>query len=247
MALITNRDTIRERVPTWLRGTVLGGVLYSIATQVDALTEALTAGLKSRFPGYYSTDSLPLIGRERRIRRGRGGESDAIYAERLRRWLDDHRHRGGPYALLAQLHAHYAADPFEITLLYYPSALLGSGVARRYVLEADGTVTRDTAFWIPDDDVVRWARWWLIYQWPAGVVDDGEWGDAGTWGDGGTWGSNLSPAEVDDLRAVPREWNAAHCFGRVTLLTEAAELWGFPVGTWGDPGVWGGEQVTISV
>jgi hypothetical protein len=183
-----------------------------------------------RFPGYYSVESLPVIGRERRIRRGRI-ETHEVYATRLRRWLDDHRRRGGPYALLAQLHAHFAPDNFPIALVYRNG--------RRFAMKADGTVTRDVIAWEPDHEPAKWARWWLIYQWPEELLDDGHWGDPGTWGDGGVWGSSLSPQQVTDLRLVPKEWNAAHCFGRL-ILVEGGELWGFPSGTWGDPGTWGG-------
>ena len=70
-----------------------------------------------------------------------------------------------------------------------------------------------------------------------------------TWGDGQVWGSSLTPAEVTDLRLVPREWNAAHCFGEIVLLTDDVQLWGYPQSEWGEPGAeWGGElPVRLSV
>jgi hypothetical protein len=209
-ALRTYRDTIREISPWWLRGRVLGSVLYAIAAQLDVLQDATIAGVKLRFPGAYSYESLPLLGRDRRIRRGRF-EADETYASRLLPWLDDHQRRGGPYALLAQLHAHYAPHNFGIELRYV--------TGRNFVMALDGTVTRGDVTWTPPGNPAQWARWWLIYQWPDPVDDDGLWGDPGIWGDGGVWGSNLSPAEVRDIRLVPREWNAAHAIGRITLVS----------------------------
>lgn len=203
------RDAIRELSPPWLRGGLGEEILGAIAVQLDELTDRLVAGVRLRFPGLYGFASLPLIGRERRIRRGRL-ETDEVYVRRLGRWLDDHRRRGGAYALLGQLHAHYAPSAFPIVLRY------ASG--RRYTMDAAGVVTRDVAAWaVPGGATPRWARWWLFYTWPDPVSDDGTWGDPGTWGDGGVWGSSLTPDEVRDLRLVPREWGAAHATGRIVL------------------------------
>jgi hypothetical protein len=202
-------DAIREVSPPWLRGGLGGHILGAVAEQLDELTDRLLAGIRLRYPGLYGVESLAYIGRERRIRRGRL-ESDEVYTSRLGRWLDDHRRRGGPYALLAQLHAHYAPAAFPIVLRY------ASG--RRYQMDVDGAIARDVDAWaVPGGATPRWARWWLFYAWPDPISDDGTWGDAGTWGDGGVWGSDLSPDEVRDLRLVPREWGAAHATGRIVL------------------------------
>jgi hypothetical protein len=230
MALITFRDTVKRLVPWWLRRGVAEKLLYAIAIQLDALMDALVFGIQLRFPGAYSPESLPFIGRDRRILRGRN-ETDAVYGNRLKFWLEDHALRGGPYGMLGQLKGHFAADPFPIQLVYY------SG--RRFSMDAAGVVTMDDIVWVPDDNAAKWARWWLFYEWPTPIGDDGLWGDAGTYGDGGVWGSDLTYAEVVDLRAVPREWNNAHSIGRLVLLPPDAELWGMPEGTWGDPGLWG--------
>lgn len=231
MALITFRDTVKQICPRWLRNGWAEKLMYAIAIQLDALMDALVFGIMARFPGAYTPESLPLLSRERRILRGRN-ETDAVHANRLKFWLDDHPLRGGPYGMLGQLKAHFAADPFPIQLVYY------SG--RRFSMDVDGVVTRDDIVWSPDANTAKWARWWLFYEWPTPIGDDGLWGDAGTYGDGGVWGSDLTVAEVTDLRAVPREWNAAHAIGRLVLIPAGAELWGNPEGLWGDAGVWGG-------
>lgn len=209
-ALRTFRDAIREISPWWLRGQIGGSVLYAIGSVVDLIADGLRAGVKMRFPGYYSNESLPMIGRERRIRRGRV-ESEETYATRLIPWLDHHRTRGGPYAMLAQIHAFYAPGNFPVELRY------ASG--RRYVVDpSDGSVARGDVAWTPPDaPASHWARWWLTYTWPTPLTGDGIWSDPGTWDDGGVWDTSLSPEEIGDIRAIPREWNAAHANGWITL------------------------------
>jgi hypothetical protein len=204
--------------------------MYAMAVHADALGDSIAAAVKSRFPNYYSAESLPYIGRDRKISRGRA-EADAVYASRLNRWLDDHQTRGGPYAMLAQVYAHFATAPFAVDLVYF------SG--RRFQMDVAGAVsTRDDYSWTPDTDTARWARWWLFYYWPTEILSDGIWDDAGTWSDGGVWDSDLTAANVSDLRLVPREWNAGHAMGIVVLLSGDLELWDYPAGTWDDSGLW---------
>jgi hypothetical protein len=228
--ILTFRDMLLQKVPPWLRRGTAQKILVSIGQHVDAYADAVVAGVKLRFPGFYTDESLPLIGRERRIRRG-PNESAATYATRLLRWLDDHRHRGNPYTMLAQLFAYYAPNSFAITMVYR------SG--RYFAMDANGVVTRgdfDTSTW--DDLPEQWARWWLFYDWPDDVGSDGVWDDPGVWDDDGLWDSDLTVADAYDLRLVPTEWNAARSLGTVVLLSGDIELWDFPIGTWDDPGVW---------
>ncbi len=229
----TFRDSIRELSPPWLRTLISEKVMYAIGVQADALGDAVAAAVKTRFPNVYSGESLPYIGRDRKILRGRN-ETNAVYASRLNRWLDDHATRGGPYALLAQLYAHLAPASFAIDLVY------ASG--RRFRMDANGVVSTrdDVGTWVPDADTAKWARWWLFYAWPTPVAADGIWSDPGIWDDGGVWDSDLTVSEVTDLRAVPKEWNNGHSFGRIVLLSGDVELWDYPEGTWDDPGgIWG--------
>jgi hypothetical protein len=225
--LRTWRDTLRQIVPVWLRGKNLGGVLFAVGSIVDTMNDALVGSVKARFPGKYGTEPYGIIGRERRIRRGRT-EPDATYQQRLVGWLDAHALRGGPIALLQQLWQHYAPNNFAIELVY--------ANGRRFSLAVDGSITWDD---VGDFHTAEWAHWTLYFHWPDPVHTDGVWDDAGTWDDGGVWDSDLTPQEVTDLRLIPREWNAAHCFGNVVLLNSSIELWDYPVGTWDDPGgVW---------
>jgi hypothetical protein len=210
--LRTFRDTIRRLSPPWLQNGLAEKILYSIGIQADGFGDALKAGIQQRFPGYYSFDSLPFLGRERRIYRGRS-ESDESYAARLSGFLASHQLRGGPYALLSQLFYYWRPANFPIDLVYFNG--------RRFSMDVDGNVTRDTTVWHPDDNAAKWARWWLFYytdQWAATPPTD---------------------AETAELRLVPRQWNAAHPFGTIVLFPGDAELWNWPPGhTWNESGTW---------
>lgn len=237
----TFRDAIMRAVPRWLQRGTGAKVMFALGVQFDALTDALVAGIKSRWPGAYGFESLSMIGRERRLRRGIG-ETDADYADRLRGWLDHHALRGGPFELLAQIHTHYASSPFVVDLIYY------SG--RRFTMDPTGAVSiyadaGDVFPWTPDADSTRWARQWLIYQWPTPVSADGTWDSGGTWDDGGVWDSSLTAAEVADIRAIVREWSAAHMKTTIVLMRPGTELWDFPTGTWGDGGTWPTAQPVV--
>ncbi len=204
------RERISRSVPPWLRRGTAEKILYAFGVHVDAFADALNASLRLRFPGLYSFESLGLLGRERRIARG-PSEVDAAYATRLRRWLTDHRARGGPYALLAQLHAYYAPGEVIADLVYY------SG--RSFHLAADGAVTRSDLAWTPDTNAAKWARWWLFIYSDAYM--------------------SLDDAAAAALRVVPRGWNAAHANGSLTVLSSEAELWNWPQGhTWNESGYW---------
>jgi hypothetical protein len=214
--LQTFRDTLRRITPPWLQHDVAGRVLHTIGVTLDACADATVAGVKLRFPGYMP-EALPLLGRERRISRGRL-EPDELYAQRLMRWLVDHQRRGGPYAMLAQLYAHYASAPMVIELQYR------SG--RRFRMDVAGSVTRDIAGW-SDGDPAQWARWVLRLALPTASVDGGTWDNADDqWADpASVWDCALSPDDVADYTLIPREWNAAHCIGLVELLTTDLETW----------------------
>lgn len=220
-----------NKLPRWLQRYWGSRFIYALWIQTDAFIDALVAGVKMRFPGYYSFESLPLIGRERRIQRGLS-ESDATYAARLPGWLDAHATRGGPYALLQQLFAFYAPNNFPVRLIYR------SG--RYFDLATDGTITMgDQPSFSPDNMPSKWARWWLIFQWPTPVPAKRKWG-AFKWGDGSTYGSGFTSADVYDLKLVPREWNAAHAQGALVIVN-GGWVYGFPPRKWGESGLkWGG-------
>lgn len=208
----TYRDAVTRYWPWGSISSLARRVLYAMSSQLDVLGNSLSAGLKLRFPGYY-TDALPLLGRERRIRRGRVETSEA-YAARLRGWLGSHQLRGGPYALLEQL---YAVLPvkFPIDLVFK------SG--RRFRMDTLGNITRDIA---PMFLTLQWARWTLYYY-------TNEYATPTT-------------QDLEDLTSIPKEWNAAHCQGKIIILPTGAELWNYPSdNVWDEPGVWNTTPVTV--
>jgi len=231
--MLTFRDSLRKRVPWWLQFGWAERLLFAIGVHLDRLGDAAAAAVKFRFPGLYSDESMPLIGRERRIRRGRN-EPASSYALRLRGWLDETGHptRGGPYAMLAQLHAYYAPNNFPIRLVYR------SG--RAFDMDVDGNVTKLDVAWSPDDEPEKWARWWLIYEWPEALPPKRKYGDGIKYGEGAVYGSGLTSTETYDIRVLPREWNTAHAIGKVILLSPGATIYGYPPRTYGDGLVYGG-------
>lgn len=232
--LRTFRDALTQAVPRWLRREHGAKILFAVGVQLDALMDGLVAGVKSRWPGAYGFESLTIVGRERRMRRAIA-ETDEGYAERLRGWLDAHRMRGGPYGLLEQVHTYYAAAPFAVDLIYYSGRMFQMDAAGAVSLYADAGALFP---WVPDARADLWSRQWLIYQWPTPVSADGTWGSGGTWSDGYVWDSTLTDLEARDIRAVVREWSAAHVKSTVVLMRPGTELWDYPAGTWGDSGTW---------
>jgi hypothetical protein len=197
-------------VPRWLKAGVGGALLYAFGLTTDLMGDAAAEAVKSKFPGYEREDSLNEIGKDRRIRRG-PNEAASTYAKRLPQWLLDHKTRGGPYALLKQIHAYYISNPFAVALVY--------NGGRTFAMDVVGNVTMsDNALFVAPDGGTDWCRWWLFYSWPGAVNSDGNWGDPGTWGDGGIWDSDVTIEERNDIIQVPSEWKAAHAKGFVVLL-----------------------------
>lgn len=239
--------TILRRCPPWLQRSIGGRLMQSLADPIDELVERLTQGLRLRFPvDDLDPDALAAIGRERRIRRGPGEEA-ATYARRLLPWWDDHRTRGGPYALLRQLRAYFLATlPMRMDVVYH------SGT-RRWIDE-DGAITRDSITW-EGDGTSQWSQFWIFFHLPAADelgTDDGDTlvtdigdilitdGAAGVVVDGA-----VSELVAEQFRALPREWSAAH-IARITLVllpSSTARLWNYPqpVPTWA---AWGASGAT---
>lgn len=95
-------------VPQWLLGQNRGRVLWSTGLTIDAMIEWLFMGIQQRFPDYCLPEALPWLCRDRGIQRGLV-ETNRSLRRRLREWLDAHRVRGTPYAILTQVQAYFAA------------------------------------------------------------------------------------------------------------------------------------------
>lgn len=207
----TLRDLIRRLSPSWLQGLNGYPLLYSFALVMDAFLDAAFAAAKHRFPGYYSAESLPLIGAERQMRRGLF-ETDSSYAIRLRRWWSVARGRGNPYELLEQLRAFHLPEIPEIQVVYR------SG--RRFALNTAGEVKMDDLTgWSPNGFPELWATYTVLIQ---------------------TDVYHLAPPTVrtralQDLRSLIQDLNAAHCKGVTLVLADGAELWSAIPPAPGDP------------
>lgn len=241
------RQEMYERSPSWLPRFFGSRVLYAIAIHFDALATMMRKAVLLRFPNVYSNETLPLLSRERQTIRGKYA-TDAEHAEHLAQALPMHAEKGGPYELLAEVWLHYKPNNFQVDLLY-PSG------AHFLQNPTTGTVTRDAIAFQTGFPSAQWARWFLVYQWPTAIDDDGLWDDGDPdWDDGGVWDydiADLSAADVDDLRLVPTAWNTAHAKGQVILVPPGTQLWDLPDGTWDEnDDDWdspGGEPCTIEI
>ena len=255
MASSAYRASLPLVFPPWLRRIVGTKLLTALGFILDEHVDRLVDGAKLRFPGLGDESALGNIGRDRKIRRGIV-EPAETYARRLRLWLDSHRRRGGPYALLEQLHAFWL-DDFNVRIdVVYESP------TRRWIDE-DGVITADeltSSTW--NGDGGPWAQSFFVFfhlgdmSTAERVVTDedgepivDELGDpitvpivnAGV----------VSDVDAEMLKLVPREWSAAHIqFPTVILLYEvdgvAARCWDYPepVPTWAEweasGALWGG-------
>src|SRR5690606_25002877 len=93
-------------LPPWLTRTRGRRLVTSMARLLDDIADRSYRAVALRFPNAETESALSYLGSDRRIPRG-PGESAGSYASRLVPWLDAHRLRGGPYALLMQLHAYH--------------------------------------------------------------------------------------------------------------------------------------------
>lgn len=205
------RDAIRAAVPRWLRNGLAEKIGYAIGVTLDALGDWTAYGVRARFPGQYSPESLAAIGNDRKLPRG-VLETDDEYADRLRRWLDIHCTRGNPYTFLEQLQAYWG--PSMTADLEYDSG-------RTYSIDGAGVITRGDAGGAKPLPFPHW------YLYPVGTALDAsggviKWGSAGNkWGELGLWGTSFSKADVDRLRLVPSLFNSAHGVGHIVMASGA--------------------------
>ncbi len=195
--------------PPWLQRTWGVKFLSALLTPLDALEELMAAAVRARFPQWNAPDALSLIGRERRIRRGRA-EPSGTYARRLRRWLDDHRLRGGPRALLRQMRA-YWLDVHDV-----PMDVVNHSGGRTRV-DTNEAFTRDVITW-GADGTAEWAQFW-VFMFLAS--------DPGA----------VTPEQEAEFLLIPREWTAAHILREhVVLVWGFGRMWDYPPpeGDWDD-------------
>lgn len=241
--MATNFRTQRRKLIPWWLSDEEGQLLwYTIDVMVDAFARRLELGLLARFPQQDPTgtpgppDAAAALGRDRRVVKGIN-EPATTYALRLRRWLDDRRTCGNPYALMQKLAEYTGAGPSFRTV-----DARGNWFARA----ADGTTSYvlDTGNWNWDGPMGdRFSRFWVIIY-PNGLWTEypNDWGDtAGQgWGENtNTWGSTATADQVDTIRAIVADWkpggtrcvNIIIAFDPTSFDPDSPE----PDGTWGLP------------
>lgn len=207
-----------EAMPPWLRRTYGGKLVRAFGITLDAIADRSADAMAARLPSEALPDALPYIGRDRKIVRGLD-ESDASYAGRLRRWLPDHKRRGGGIALLRQLEAYYASSPKQIDLVYETGT--------RYTLGPDGTITKDSIEWREGSDPAAWAQAFVFVRYDAEPF--------------------VSYAEAQSVVSIVREWMPGHIqnFYVWGVYPGGGDLWDYPDGVlWDadDPVLWDDED-----
>ena len=149
MGMLTHRHSMFELAPRWLRNTNAYSVLYSIALMADAIGDALFAANKIRFPNFYSAESLPMIGNERRMVRG-PNESAESFAARLCQWWDVAKQSGDFITIARQLAAYFLPAQAVIQIV--------NNRGFRYTLGTDGSWTIDHIQWDWDGNMFKWSR-----------------------------------------------------------------------------------------
>lgn len=202
------RRAFKKLMPSWLTTGEGELVHFSLGIVIDAFAERWRQGVLARFPTHGPEDALAASARDRKIIRGIN-ESAEDFALRLLPWLDDHKKRGNPYALLEKLRAYCG-----------PGVRVRTVDARGnwYTIDRDGTRTAelDTGTWEWDAmDPARWSRFWvIIYPTSDGVpweITPDTIGDPGLWGGvlAGpelTVGTTATPEQVSKVRTIIRDW-----------------------------------------
>lgn len=225
--------------PRWLTEGEGGLVGYALDLMKDAFAERLRLGLMARLPQNDPTgtttappDALAAMGRDRRVVRARS-ETDAQYAARLLRWIDDRKQAGSAFTLMQKLSEYLGPLPSYRTVdhrgNWYSRAANGT---ESYLLD-QGNWNWDGAA------ATEWSRFWVIIY-PNGLwTQPDAWGDVGTeWGETVGWGSNASSEDVQMVRAIVADWKPANAvcvniivaFDPASFNPTAPE----PDGTWGN-------------
>lgn len=258
MAVFNWRQLRRFMAPSWLTDGEGGLLGYTVDALKDAFTDRLRLGLLARFPQNgpngetAPSDALTALGRDRRVIRGIN-ESDASYALRLLKWLDDRQIAGNPFTLMKKLSEYTGPGPAFRTV-----DVRGNWFSRA----ADGTQTflldggvgggSGTPWdWDGTSPVqANWSRFWVIIY-PNGLWVPWNWGSGRNWGDTNlTWGSTATPDQVATVKFIVNDWKPAgtKCMNIILAFNNAdfdpVGLVGLPDGHWP---LWAKESGGVSV
>jgi len=189
-------------------------------------------------------DALAAMGRDRRVIRGIN-ETDASYALRLTRWLDDRRRAGNPYMLMQKLAEYTGAGPAFRTV-----DARGNWFSRA----ADGTesalLKQENWDWDGSEIGDRWSRFWVVVY-PNGLWTDGPTWGSFTWGEPNlTLGTTATPEHVVTLRHIVNDWKygGTKCVSIIIALDDASfdPTAPDPDGSWGRWAKYSGDTVVES-
>lgn len=244
----TLQDSVAT-LPRWMNGTRIGAVLQVVARCGDALGDYVTAAVKFWFPGYYADDTLPTLGRERRIYRG-PEEPSASFSGRLSIFRQTHQRAGAWSVGLEQLRAYWTGSTYEAAP-WFPLLEAVSNAAKMCTLAADGTFSVAALSdlgrsWQWDSDsppggpmTAHPTRYWILLHMPDGIAADAtgmQWGkgpklgDGQKLGDGTLLGCSSNRAQIDSLKQIVAAWNPPHaqCEHLVVIYDEDAWTAGQP-------------------
>lgn len=222
---------LTSNAPTWLQRPNGQAWLAAHGELLDELLDRTIAAVKARFPtGGTPSDGLGYLGDERGLPRG-PQDTDDTYAATLQAAWDLWPQCGSPKGLLRAL---WRAG--------YQNVVLVQCTGRAFTLpayDADVVIRQlpgTPPWWSVDLNHAFWSRFQLIFPAPLPA----SWTNVQPNPDATT-----HPAldEVNALRRLCRKWKGATRTLVSIVVITSGELWGWPLGTWGDPGVWGGTTV----
>lgn len=236
------RDAFRSYVPRFLSdrpGKNVGfRFLWTMIAPLDVAAQVLVEGIQAAQPGYGTPSALPLIGRTRGILRGLV-DTDAVYAARLRRWLEAWREAGSSYELARQIQAYLGTSPRV-------RVITRSGIW--VTLDPNGTITKAAAAWDWDslshpERAGFWSELFIVIE-GALYAKQLPWGAGNQkWGTREGWGHRIPSEQGAELRSLMQTWKSAHSRIRAVIWTPTAaahfipgNAGSCPDGTWG---AWG--------
>ncbi len=214
--MTTFRDQATRIAPPWLRGYWGSRLLWSLMAPFDALLDSVMRAVGVKTPGN-DDEADRLLGAERSIPRG-PAETAEQYAGRLARWRQAHALRGTPFELLRQLHG-FLKDDSGLSLTVQLITNRGdwfqitSGGLEEYIL---GGASWDGGDWDGETDL--WARSWIVIDCAVRYGRTGVW-HIGLDREAYSVGSSMPTPVCAGIRAIVRDWSAAHVVNVSIILS----------------------------